>query len=37
MGLNPFREQQRSTADIIIVVCAVALTIGVVLWALMGS
>ncbi len=37
MGLDPFREQRPSAADIAMVIGAVALTIGVILWAVMGT
>ena len=37
MGLNPFREQRKSAMDVVMVVGAIALTIGVIAWALMGG
>lgn len=37
MGLNPFREQRRTAFDIAMVVGAVVVTIGVVLWAMFGG
>ncbi len=37
MGLNPFRQQRKSAADIFMVFLAIALTIGVILWAVLGG
>ena len=37
MGLNPFREHRNTAFDIAMVVGAIALTIGVVLWAMFGG
>jgi hypothetical protein len=37
MGLNPFRQHTRTTLDIAMVVGALALTIGAVVWAVVGS
>lgn len=37
MGLNPFREQRKTAFDIAMVVGAIALTIGIVLWAMFGG
>ena len=36
MGLNPFRPQDKTTADVILVVSFALLTTGVVLWAFFG-
>ncbi len=36
MGFNPFGPNERRPADIAMVVVAVALTIAVVVWALMA-
>jgi hypothetical protein len=36
MGLNPFRPQRRSTADYVLVAAAVAVTLLLLLWALLG-
>lgn len=36
MGLNPFREQRKSPVDIAMVGFAIALTVAVIIWALMG-
>lgn len=36
MGFNPFRPQSKSAFDVALVAGAVALTVGVVLWALFG-
>jgi hypothetical protein len=33
MGFNPFREQDRSALDIVLVVIALLATIGVIVWA----
>ncbi len=37
MGLNPFREHRNTAFDIAMVVGALALTLGVVLWAMFGG
>jgi hypothetical protein len=37
MGFNPFRPQTRTTLDIALVVGALALTIGAVVWAVIGG
>jgi hypothetical protein len=37
MGLNPFRDQRKSAADVVMVLLAIAVTIGVILWAVMGG
>jgi hypothetical protein len=34
MGLNPFRPQQRRSSDYVLVVVAMLVIIGLVLWAL---
>ena len=34
MGFNPFRQQQRRTSDYVLVAAAFAVTIGLLLWAL---
>jgi hypothetical protein len=36
MGLNPFRQQQRRPADVVMVAGAVLACIVLVLWALFG-
>jgi hypothetical protein len=36
VGFNPFREQERSVVDIVMVVVAVAMTLAVIAWALFG-
>lgn len=36
MGFNPFRDQDRTTLDIVIVVLFVIITAVVVGWALLG-
>lgn len=36
MGLNPFRQSERSTLDIVLVVVFVIITAAVVAWALFG-
>ena len=36
MGFNPFREQERSVLDIVIVVLALLATVAVILWAVLG-
>jgi hypothetical protein len=36
VGFNPFRQQDKTTADVAIVVVFVVLTVVVVLWALFG-
>jgi hypothetical protein len=36
MGFNPFRDQKRSTADIVLVVVFVVLTLAVVAWGFFG-
>ncbi len=37
MGFNPFRPQSKSALDVAMVVGALAVTLGVVLWALFGT
>lgn len=37
MGFNPFREHERSVLDIVLVAAAVAVTVGLVGWALFGG
>jgi hypothetical protein len=37
MGFNPFREQRKTAFDVAMVVGALALTIGLVLWAMFGG
>lgn len=37
MGFNPFREQRRTAFDVAMVVGALVLTVGVVLWAMFGG
>jgi hypothetical protein len=36
MGLNPYRKQQRRPGDYVLVAAAVAVTLALVLWALLG-
>jgi hypothetical protein len=36
MGLNPFRQHRRSTADYVVAAGAVVVTLLLVLWALLG-
>lgn len=36
MGFNPFREQERSVLDIVMVVLALLATVAVILWAVLG-
>ena len=36
MGFNPFRSHERNTADIMMVIVAILVTSGVVLWAIWG-
>lgn len=36
MGLNPFRQQRRSSADYLMVAGAVLACVVLVLWALLG-
>lgn len=36
MGLNPFRQQRRSSADYVMVAVALGVTFLLVLWALLG-
>jgi hypothetical protein len=36
MGLNPFRDQDRTAFDIVIVVLFVIITAAVVAWAVLG-
>jgi hypothetical protein len=35
MGLNPFRQQKRRTSDYVLVAAALAVTIALLLWAMM--
>jgi hypothetical protein len=37
VGFNPFREHQKNTFDIVMVVLAVAATIAVIAWALFSG
>jgi hypothetical protein len=37
VGLNPFRPQSKTTADIVMVALALAATVAVVVWALLGT
>ncbi len=37
MGFNPFREQQRGTADVVLVVIAIAVVLGLVAWGFFGG
>jgi ABC-type cobalamin transport system permease subunit len=36
VGLNPFRQQRRSTADILLVAVALAVCVALVAWAFLG-
>jgi len=36
MGFNPFRSHQRDLADIVVVVVALIVTAGVLVWALLA-
>jgi hypothetical protein len=36
VGFNPFRQQDKSTLDVLIVAIFLCVTLGVVLWALLG-
>lgn len=36
MGFNPFREQKRTTADVLLVVVFVAVTAALVAWGFFG-
>ena len=36
MGFNPFRSHERDLIDILVVVVALAVTAGVVVWALLA-
>jgi len=36
MGFNPFRKQDRSTLDVVLVVVFVALTLAFVAWGFFG-
>jgi hypothetical protein len=36
VGLNPFRQQHRSPADVVMVVAAFAVLVGLVAWAMFG-
>jgi hypothetical protein len=35
MGLNPFRQQKRRTSDYVLVAAALAVTIALLVWAMM--
>ncbi len=37
MGFNPFRPRSKTALDVAMVAGALALTLGVVLWALFGT
>jgi hypothetical protein len=36
VGLNPFRQQRRSPADVLLVAAALVVCLALVLWALFG-
>jgi hypothetical protein len=36
VGLNPFRQQRRSSADIVMVAAALIVCVALVAWALFG-
>jgi hypothetical protein len=36
VGFNPFREQEKSAVDVVIVVFAVVAILAVIAWALLG-
>lgn len=36
MGFNPFRSHERDITDIVVVVIALVVTVGVLAWALWG-
>ena len=37
MGFNPFRPQRKTTADLVLVAAALAVTIAAVLWAILAG
>lgn len=37
MGFNPFRPQNKTATDVILVVAFAVLTVGAVLWALLAG
>ena len=37
MGLNPFRDQRRTLADVAMMVAAIVAAIAVVVWALLSN
>jgi hypothetical protein len=37
VGFNPFRRQEESTADVVIVVVFVVITLAFVAWGFLGS
>ncbi len=37
MGFNPFRPQEKSVVDVIVVVTTLLVTLGLVLWALLSG
>jgi len=37
VGFNPFRQQDTNSADVIVVITFLVITLGVVLWALVGG
>jgi preprotein translocase subunit SecE len=37
MGFNPFREHKRDTADMVLVVIAVVVVLGLVAWGFFGG
>jgi len=37
VGLNPFRSQEKRTADVVIVVVALVVVAALVLWAVLGG
>lgn len=37
MGFNPFRKQERRTADLVMVAGTVLVTVALVVWAFLGG
>jgi hypothetical protein len=37
MGLNPFRQQRKTLADVVLMVAAIAAAIGALVWAIFST
>jgi hypothetical protein len=37
VGFNPFRDQEKKTTDVVMVVLAIGATLGVIAWAIFST